>query len=92
MSNIARDVIHAPFSLTRREPPKLHMQLTYHQIGEAEVKAATQAGTLDEASVQTRILYGHLIFLVEDQMHSVYSCLRCFGVVPRFVCAGQFSG
>ena len=56
MSNIARDVIHAPFSLTRREPPKLHMQLTYHQIGEAEVKAATQAGTPDEARVLIQYL------------------------------------
>ena len=85
MSNIARDVIHAPFSLTRRETPKLHMQLTYHQIGEAEVKAATQAGTLDEASVQLLILCGHL-------NHIFWSETRCIWFILAYESLGSCQG
>lgn len=38
--DVARDAIHLPFNLKGRKQPELHIQMTYHEIEEADVRAA----------------------------------------------------
>lgn len=51
VSHLARDAVHLPFNGLKKNSAKLHLEVTYHKVGEDEVKAA-ERGTHSQADTQ----------------------------------------
>jgi hypothetical protein len=51
VSHLARDAVHLPFNGLKKNSAKLHLEVTYHKVGEDEVKAAERC-THSQADTQ----------------------------------------
>lgn len=78
MSHLARDAVHMPFGGLKRKAPKLHLEVTYHRVGEEEVKAAERGGDGQDDPQEVILCVAAAEFLASGPSTACSDVLSCW--------------